>query len=101
MFSRFLPHPVRRLLGVKTQHPRISGFTLIDQPGQLGPLLAAIDQDSEVVMYTEADNMYRFRVRVCLLQFYVCGEVFLVDALAPINLDPLWERLSKLHLVMH
>jgi ribonuclease D len=101
MISRFLPHPVRRLLGVKTQHPRISGFTLIDQPGQLGPLLAAIDQDSEVVMDTEADNMYRFRVRVCLLQFYVCGEVFLVDALAPIDLAPLWSRLSKKHLVMH
>ena len=101
MISRFLPHPVRRLFGVKTQHPRISGFTLIDRPGQLQPLLAAIDQVTEVVMDTEADNMYRFRVRVCLLQFYVCGEVFLVDALAPIELDPLWSRLSKKHLVMH
>jgi ribonuclease D len=101
MISRFLPHPVRRLLGVKTQHPRISGFTLIDQSHQIEPLLAAIDQDSEVVMDTEADNMYRFRVRVCLLQFYVCGEVFLVDALSPIDLNPLWARLSKKHLVMH
>src|SRR5450432_4060522 len=101
MISRFLPHPVRRLLGVKTQHPRISGFTLIDQPGQMEPLLAAIDQDSEVVMDTEADNMYRFRVRVCLLQFYVCGEVYLVDALAPLDLGSLWSRLEKKHLVMH
>ena len=101
MISRFLPHPVRRLLGVKTQHPRISGFTLIDQPGHLQPLLAAIDQVDEVVMDTEADNMYRFRVRVCLLQFYVCGEVFLVDALAPIDLGPIWTRLAKKHLVMH
>jgi len=85
MISRFLPHPVRRLFGVKTQHPRISGYRLIDQHGQLEPLLAAIDEEAEVVMDTEADNMYRFRVRVCLLQFYVCGEVFLVDALAPLN----------------
>jgi len=101
MISRFLPHPVRRLLGVKTQHPRISGFTLIDQPGQMGPLLAAIEQDSEVVMDTEADNMYRFRVRVCLLQFYVSGEVYLVDALAPIDLTTLWSKLAKKPLVMH
>jgi ribonuclease D len=101
MISRFLPHPVRRLLGVKTQHPRISGFSLIDQPGRLQPLLTAIDQVDEVVMDTEADNMYRFRVRVCLLQFYVCGEVFLVDALAPIDLGVLWPRLAKKHLVMH
>ena len=101
MISRFLPHPVRRLLGVKTQHPRISGFSLIDQPGQLQPLLAAIDESNEVVMDTEADNMFRFRVRVCLLQFYVSGEVFLVDALAPIDLGSLWPRLAKKHLVMH
>ena len=101
MISRFLPHPVRRLLGVKTQHPRISGYSLIDQPGQLPPLLAAIDQVNEVVMDTEADNMFRFRVRVCLLPFYVCGEVFLVDALAPLDLGVLWPRLAKKHLVMH
>jgi len=101
MISRFLPHPVRRLLGVKTQHPRISGYSLIDQSGQMGPLLDAIDKDSEVVMDTEADNMYRFRVRVCLLQFFVGGEVYLVDALAPIDLGPLWARLAKKPLVMH
>jgi ribonuclease D len=101
MISRFLPHPVRRLLGVKTQHPRISGFQLIDQPGQLQPLLSSIDHAAEVIMDTEADNMYRFRVRVCLLQFYVRGEVYLVDALAPMDLGPLWPRLAKTHLVMH
>jgi ribonuclease D len=101
MISRFLPHPVRRLLGVKTQHPRISGYRLIDQPGQLEPLLAAIGDVGEVVMDTEADNMYRFRVRICLLQFYVRGEVFLVDALAPVELGTLWPLLAKKHLVMH
>src|SRR6202167_1290370 len=101
MISRFLPHPVRRLLGVKTQHPRISGFSLVDKAGQLQPLLAALDHVSEVVMDTEADNMFRFRVRVSLLQFYVRGEFFLVDALAPIELGHLWPRLAKTHLVMH
>ncbi len=101
MISRFLPHPVRRLFGVKTQHPKISGYRLVDQPGQLAPLFAAIDEVGEVVMDTEADNMYRFRVRVCLLQFYVRGEVFLVDAVAPLDLGSLWPRLEKKHLVMH
>ncbi|HMD61210.1 MAG TPA: HRDC domain-containing protein [Opitutaceae bacterium] len=101
MISRFLPHPVRRLLGVKTKHATISGHRLIDHPDQLPALLAAIDQVGEVVMDTEADNMYRFRVRVCLLQFYVRGEVYLVDAIAPLNLGLLWPRLEKRHLVMH
>jgi ribonuclease D len=101
MISRFLPHPVRRLLGVKVTHPRISGFRLIDQPGQLAPLLEAIDATDEVVMDTEADNMFRFRVRVCLMQLYVGGEVYLVDALAPVDLGALWPRLERKNLVMH
>ncbi len=100
MISRFLPHPVRRLLGA-TPPVRPAHYHLIDQPGQLGPLLDALDKSDEVALDTEADNMYRYRVRVCLLQFLVNGEVYLVDALAPIDLKPLWSRLEKKHLVMH
>ncbi|HEY1848757.1 MAG TPA: HRDC domain-containing protein, partial [Opitutaceae bacterium] len=64
-------------------------------------LLAAIDATDEVVMDTEADNMFRFRVRVCLMQLYVGGEVYLVDALSQVDLAPLWPLLGRKHLVMH
>jgi len=100
MISRFLPHPVRRLLGVSASL-RPSAYRLIDQPGQLAPLLAALDCVDEVSLDTEADNMFHYRVRVCLLQFLIGKDVFLVDALAPIDLKPLWLRLGKKHLVMH
>jgi ribonuclease D len=101
MISRFLPLPVRRLLGVKVSS-RPPVYTLIDQPGQLAPLLAALDRVEEVSLDTEADNMYHYRTRVCLLQFLVDGEVFLVDVLAPgVQLAPLWTRLAKKHLIMH
>jgi len=102
MISRFLPHPVRRLLGVKTQpRTRLPTYQLIDQPGQLPPLLAALDRVKEVTLDTEADNMFHYKVRVCLMQFLVDGEVFLVDVLAPIDLKPLWPRLAKKQLLMH
>jgi len=100
MISRFLPQPVRRLLGATTA-ARPPRYALIDRPEQLPPLLQALDQVQEVSLDTEADNMFRYRVRVCLLQFLVGGEVFLVDALAPLDLKPLWTRLAKKHLVMH
>ncbi|HVW21941.1 MAG TPA: HRDC domain-containing protein [Opitutaceae bacterium] len=100
MISRFLPQPVRRLLGA-TAAARPPHYALIDRPEQLAPLLHALDQVQEVSLDTEADNMFRYRVRVCLLQFLVGGEVFLVDALAPLDLKPLWSRLAKKHLVMH
>jgi ribonuclease D len=101
MISRFLPIKVRRLLGVKvTSRPPI--YQLLDQPGSLAPLLAALDRVDEVALDTEADNMYHYKTRVCLMQFLVGKEVFLVDVLAPgMKLEPLLHRLAKKHLIMH
>ncbi len=74
MISRFLPLPVRRLLRIKViSRPPV--YTLIDQPGQLPALLAALDRVDEVSLDTEADNMFHYRTRVCLLQFLV-GQRF-------------------------
>lgn len=100
MISRLLPQPVRRLLGITvTTRPPV--YNLIDQPGQLAPLLAALERVDEVSLDTEADNMFHYRTRVCLLQFLVGEEIHLVDVLAPLPLDGLWARLAKKHLIMH
>ena len=76
-------------------------YQLVENTAQLAPLLAALDRSEEAALDTEADNLYHYRTRVCLLQFLVAGEIYLVDVLAPIDLAPLWERLSKKHLLMH
>jgi ribonuclease D len=76
-------------------------YQLIDQPAQLAPLLAALDRSDEVSLDTEADNLYHYRTRLCLLQFHIGGGIYLVDALAPIDFRPLWTRLAAKHLVMH
>jgi ribonuclease D len=101
MISRFLPHRLRRLLGVKVTARTLS-YQLLDQPGSLTPLLDALDRVDEVFLDTEADNMYHYKTRVCLLQFLVDGQVLLVDVLTPgLKLEPLWKGLAKKHLVMH
>lgn len=74
---------------------------LISLPGQLEPLLAALDRSPEVSIDTEADNLFRYRTRVCLMQIHAASETFLLDLLAPLPLDPLWERLRRKHLIMH
>jgi ribonuclease D len=88
MISRFLPLRLRRLLGVKTV-ARMPAYQLIDH------------RVEEVSLDTEADNMFHYKTRLCLLQFLVDGEVFLVDALAGLPLDGLWQRLAQKHIVMH
>jgi len=101
MISRFLPSGLRRFLGKKVI-PRPLTYSLLDQPGSLAPLLSALERVDEVALDTEADNMYHYKTRVCLLQFLVGGDVFLVDVLAPgLKLDPLWPILAKKHLIMH
>ncbi|MDO8543130.1 MAG: HRDC domain-containing protein [Opitutaceae bacterium] len=101
MISRFLPTRLRRLLGVKVT-TRPPAYQLLDQPGALAPLLNALEKVHEVALDTEADNMYHYRTRVCLLQFLIEGEVFLVDVLAPgLKLEPLWKVLARKHLIMH
>jgi ribonuclease D len=64
-------------------------------------LLAALNRVEEVALDTEADNLFHYRTRVCLLQFYVAGEIFLVDVLADIDLSGLWPVLAQKHLLMH
>jgi len=77
-------------------------YQLVENSAQLAPLLAALDRTEEAAVDTEADNLYHYRTRVCLLQFFVAGEIYLVDVLAPdFDLEPLWERLAKKHLLMH
>lgn len=89
------------MLGVKVS-TRPPSSLLLDQPDSLGPLLDALEQVDEVALDTEADNMFHYKTRVCLLQFLVAGDVFLVDVLAPgLKLDPLWRVLAKKHLIMH
>lgn len=101
MISRFLPSRIRRLLGVKVT-TRPPSYQLLDQPGSLNPLIRAIENVDELALDTEADNMYHYKTRVCLLQFLVDREVFLVDVLAPgLKLDALWKVLARKHLIMH
>ncbi|WP_052362194.1 ribonuclease D [Geminisphaera colitermitum] len=100
LFSRILPRRLRCLLGVKVP-ARPPTYQLIDQPAQLAPFLAALDRVKEVALDTEADNMYHYQTRVCLLQFLIDGEVWLVDLMTPLPLKPLWEKLATKHLVMH
>jgi ribonuclease D len=103
MISRFLPKPVRRLFGVPASPVAVRppGFRLIDRPEAMAPFLEALDRVDSVALDTEADNMYHYKVRVCLLQFLIGQEVFLVDAVSQIDLSPLWTRLARKHLLMH
>lgn len=76
-------------------------YQYITQPAQLPPLLAALDRAPEIALDTEADNLFRYKTRVCLLQILADGEIHLVDLLANLPLEELWPRLAAKPLIMH
>jgi ribonuclease D len=76
-------------------------YTFIDQPGPFATLLDALDRVDEIALDSEADNLFRYRTRLCLLQIMAGRKIFLVDLLAPLPLDGFWRRLASKHLVMH
>ncbi len=76
-------------------------YTLITAPAQLEPLYAALDRVAEIALDTEADNLYRYRTAICLLQIQAGRDIYLVDLLADLPLGELWPRLAQKHLVMH
>jgi ribonuclease D len=76
-------------------------YQFINQAAQLPPLLAAIDRSTEIALDTEADNLFRYKTRVCLLQILAGGEIYLVDLLAELPLGELWPRLAAKPLIMH
>jgi ribonuclease D len=76
-------------------------YQFIDHPAQLPALYAALDRCTEIALDTEADNLFRYKTKVCLLQILAADEIYLVDLLADLPLDALWSRLAAKPLIMH
>lgn len=76
-------------------------YQFIDQPAQLTPLYAALDRGAEIALDTEADNLFRYKTKVCLLQILAADKIYLVDLLADLPLDALWTHLAAKPLIMH
>lgn len=76
-------------------------YQLVTTPDQLGPVLAALDRVPEIAIDTEADNLFHYRTRLCLLQLKLGEQIYLLDLLAGFPLAELWARLAAKPLIMH
>ena len=74
---------------------------MIDTNSALAPWLEKIAACPVVALDTEADSLYSYPERLCLIQIALPGELLLVDPLADIDLAPLWESMSKAEIVIH
>ena len=50
---------------------------------------------------TEADSLHAYPEKLCLVQVSIPGEEVLVDPLADLHLEPLWEALDRHEIILH
>ena len=63
--------------------------TIVTTPSQLAALLDVLSAQPAIAVDTEANSLYAYRERVCLIQFSVPGADYIVDPLANLDLSPL------------
>ncbi|MFI5119315.1 MAG: ribonuclease D [Thermoanaerobaculia bacterium] len=88
-------------MSASTPDPSIA--RLVNDPGSLGRLLAALERrpGADVALDTEADSFHHYFEKACLLQLAWDGTAHLVDPLAPLDLPALLACLATRRLLMH
>ena len=74
---------------------------MIDTSPALAGLVARLGATDRVGVDTEADSLYCYREKVCLVQVGLPGDDALVDPLAGLDLSPLLAALSRTEIVLH
>jgi ribonuclease D len=74
---------------------------LIDTDEKLAAFLPQLRAAKWIALDTEADSLHAYPEKVCLIQISIIGSDVLVDPLAKINLDPLFDVFNAHELVFH
>jgi ribonuclease D len=74
---------------------------VIDTEVKLAALLPALKSAAWLAIDTEADSLHAYPEKVCLIQISIAGNDVLVDPLAEINLDPLFDVFNAHELIFH
>jgi len=73
---------------------------VISTDSQLAELLPQLQKVDRVAVDTEADSLHCYFEKLCLLQLSFSGRDFLIDPLAPVDLQPLCAALATREIVL-
>lgn len=74
---------------------------MINTDTALAPWLDKIAAAPIVGLDTEADSLYSYPERLCLIQIALPNDLLLIDPLADMDLAPFWHRLEGKELIIH
>ena len=78
-----------------------SRVIVISSKADLEALAERIRKAPWVGLDTEADSLHAYPEKLCLVQIAIPGEELLVDPLADLHLEPLWEALDHHEILLH
>lgn len=76
-------------------------YTLVDNESSLQLLLQDLDLYDIAAVDTEADPMFHYSVRLCLIQITIGDTHWLVDPLADIDLAPIFKTKAMQNIILH
>jgi ribonuclease D len=84
-------------------HNNPEGYRIIDQPRELAGAAREMKKAGAIAFDLEADSMYHFREKVCLIQIATSDETLVVDPLKLADLSPLKPVMAdpRIRKVMH
>lgn len=74
---------------------------MITRADELADLLVRVEKSDRVAIDTEADSLHCYAEKLCLLQFTVDGEDYLVDPLSDLDISPIFPTLNRQTVIMH
>ena len=74
---------------------------VIATAAELRDFAARVQAAPWVAVDTEADSLHAYPEKLCLLQVAIPGEERLVDPLADLHLEPIWEAFDRHEIIFH
>lgn len=74
---------------------------MISTEQRLDQFLTALEEAQWIAIDTEADSLYAYPERLCLLQISLPDRNEIVDTLSDLDLTPLWEALAGREIILH
>jgi ribonuclease D len=83
------------------QAPPCPAYFYIDTETALQDLVTRMGRARKIALDTEADSLYHYFEKVCLIQLSFRGQAFIVDPLAGLDLSRFLHELSRRALILH
>lgn len=76
-------------------------YILVSDEKSLANLIEDLSHYEIAAVDTEADSMYHYSVRLCLIQITIGEHHYIVDPLSPLDISPIFKMPAMEHLIFH